>query len=129
MSRCDYCKKYNDCKDSGFVPGPCGAYLPAREYVIVCNEHKAILPEALLFWGKLSEDDQERSFGGYTCDISKCERYTKQELEKWRGDLKEEYPFLDEIDRRTFYKHEEVFVTIEQLISLGFRQYTIMAKP
>ena len=53
-----------------------------RQYVIVCRRHKAILPQALLFWGSLTDDDMERSYGGYTMDIDKCERYTRNDLER-----------------------------------------------
>lgn len=34
----------------------------------------------LIFWGRLTDDDEERSFGGYTNDSSQCERYSLQEL-------------------------------------------------
>ena len=72
-----------------------------RKYVIVCNEHKAMLKDTLLFWGSLTDDNEERSFSGYTCQIDKCERYTRQELEEWRGNLKKEYPFFDELKKAT----------------------------
>lgn len=98
------------------------------EYVIVCNEHKAILPGALLFWGRRTEDDEERSFGGYTCDIEKCERYTRAELEAWRGGLTEEYPFFDEIERKDFYKKNEVLITLQQLEAIGFSRWTVMCR-
>ena len=51
-----------------------------REYVIVCNEHKAMFPGCLLFWGNKTNDEEPRSFGGYTSDIDKCERYSEEEL-------------------------------------------------
>ena len=31
-----------------------------RQYVIVCREHKALLSPALLFWGSLTDDDDEK---------------------------------------------------------------------
>lgn len=68
-----------------------------RKYVIVCNEHTAIFKDALLFWGSLTDNREKRSFSGYTCQIDKCERYTRKELEEFRGDLKAEYPFFDEL--------------------------------
>lgn len=53
-----------------------------REYIIVCNEHKGIFTGALLFWGHKTEDNEERSFSGYTSDIDNCERYTLKEIEE-----------------------------------------------
>ena len=51
-----------------------------REYIIVCNEHKGVFAGALLFWGHKTEDNEKRSFGGYTSDIDKCEMYTLKEI-------------------------------------------------
>ena len=53
-----------------------------REYIIVCNEHKGVFAGALLFWGHKTEDNEKRSFGGYTSDIDKCEMYTLKEIEE-----------------------------------------------
>ena len=101
-----------------------------RQYVIVCREHKALLPEALLFWGSLTDDDMERSYGGYTMDINKCERYTRDELEKWRGNLKEEYPFFDELKAKSaFYRQGEILIRIWELEhTLGYRKYTVLTR-
>ena len=52
-----------------------------REYIIVCNEHNAIFNGALLFWGHKTNDNENRSFCGYTSGIDKCERYTLEEIE------------------------------------------------
>lgn len=128
MSGCVGCKKYGDCKDGCGLTWPCGAYVPAREYVIVCNEHPSILPGTLLFWGRRTEDEEERSFGGYTCDITKCEMYTREELTAWRGGLKKQYPFFDEIERSDFFDKNEVLITIQQLETLGFRRWTVLAR-
>ena len=82
----------------------------------MCNEHKAMLKDTLLFWGSLTDDNAKRSFGGYTCQIDKCERYTRQELEEWRGELKKEYPFFDELKKATdFFKSDEVLISIDDL--------------
>ena len=51
-----------------------------RDYVIVCNEHKGIFEGALLFWGHKTEDEEKRSFGGYTSNIDECEVYTLEEI-------------------------------------------------
>ncbi|QAT48567.1 hypothetical protein EQM14_01540 [Caproiciproducens sp. NJN-50] len=99
-----------------------------RNYVIVCNEHKPLLPETLLFWGFHTEDSEERNFGGYTIQIDKCERYTREELESWRGYLKKEYPFYDEIKPHSFRKHSEVLISIEQLEKMGYREMHVMCQ-
>ena len=101
-----------------------------RQYVIVCREHKALLSPALLFWGSLTDDDAKRSYGGYTMDIDKCERYTKDELEKWRGHLKEEYPFFDELKAKSdFYRQDEILIRIWELEHiLGYRKYTVLTR-
>lgn len=39
---------------------------PERKYVIVSNEHDSWPRGALLFWGRRTEDEEKRSFGGYT---------------------------------------------------------------
>ena len=36
--------------------------------------------DSLVFWGRLSKDEEQRSYGGYTDDFSSCERYTLEEL-------------------------------------------------
>lgn len=53
-----------------------------REYIIVCNKHKSNFRGALLFWGHKTEDNEKRSFGGYTSDINGCEMYTLKEIEE-----------------------------------------------
>ena len=101
-----------------------------RQYVIVCREHKALLSQALLFWGSLTDDDAKRSYGGYTMYIDKCDRYTRDELEKWRGNLKEEYPFFDELkDKSDFYKRQEILIRICDLEhTMGFQRYTVLTR-
>ena len=101
-----------------------------RQYVIVCREHKALLSPALLFWGSLTDDDAKRSYSGYTMDIDKCERYTRDELEKWRGNLKEEYPFFDELKTKSnFYRQDEILIRIWELeYILGYRKYTVLTR-
>ena len=102
-----------------------------RKYVIVCNEHIAIVKDALLFWGSLTDDSREkRSFGGYTCQIDKCERYTREELEEFRGELKAEYPFYDELkNERDFFKKGEVLISIDDLKEkLYFREFKVLVR-
>lgn len=100
-----------------------------RNYVIVCNEHRSWPTGTLLFWGEHTEDDQERSFGGYTTRWDKCEKYTREELERFRGGLKKQYPFFDEIwpgSQRTFKEYNEVLCTMENLESIGYKLWTVV---
>lgn len=100
-----------------------------RKYVIVCNEHRSWPTGTLLFWGEHTEDNQKRSFGGYTTRWDKCEKYTREELEKWRGAAKEHYPFFDEINPTSyndFRKHNEVLCTMEELESIGFKLWSVV---
>lgn len=102
-----------------------------RKYVIVCNERIGTVKDALLFWGSLTDDSKEkRSFGGYTCQIDKCERYTRKELEEFRGDLKAEYPFFDELKNECdFFKKDEVLISIDDLKEkLHYREFKILAR-
>ncbi len=53
---------------------------PERKYVIVSNKHSGGWGGCMLFWGSLTEDNEKRSFGGYTQGIDRCERYTLDEI-------------------------------------------------
>lgn len=48
-----------------------------RKYVLVSVKWTR---DSLVFWGRLSKDEEQRSYGGYTDDFSSCERYTLEEL-------------------------------------------------
>ncbi len=97
-----------------------------RDYVILSLEHST--SEYLIFWGRYSQRWEARSFGGYTRDLNKCEWYTREELEKYRGECKEHYPFFDEIDPKNFWNQEEVLLTLDELKSLGFYEARIMMR-
>lgn len=102
-----------------------------RKYVIVSNEHPAWPKGALLFWGRHTEDDQQRSFGGYTTRFDQCEKYTRAEIEQWRGSHRAEYPFFDEISPtcpHDFMKHNEVVCTLEELNSLGWSLWNVVMR-
>ena len=60
-----------------------------REYVIVSNRHQSRFPGCVLFWGYRTEDNEKRSFGGYTYGLDKCERYTLEEsiAKIWNGEI------------------------------------------
>lgn len=100
-----------------------------RNYVIVCNERRSWPEGALLFWGKHTKDDQKRSFDGYTTRFDRCEKYTREELERFRGPLKKQYPFFEEIgptSMTSFRKYNEVLCTMEDLESIGCKLWTFV---
>lgn len=102
-----------------------------RNFVIVSNEHDSWPRGALLFWGRLTADDEKRSYGGYTTRWDKCEKYTREELTKWRGGLVKEYPFFDELNIRSDYdfrKHAEVLCTLADLEKLGYSLWSVVCR-
>lgn len=104
-----------------------------RKYLIMNMEHRSWPLGAALFWGRITCDDApERSFSGYTTRVDQCERYTREELESYRFGLKEYYPFFDELKEQTLRelrKHEDVLITLEELESMGFRNWAVMVIP
>ncbi|MCR1941262.1 hypothetical protein [[Clostridium] symbiosum] len=89
-----------------------------RDYVIVCNEHSGYYPGVLLFWGELTEDNAEkRSYGGYTSDLDKCEKYTLEEVKRSRY----HFPVYDgRMTRESFKRNRDVAIKISQLSELGY---------
>lgn len=101
----------------------------SRNYVIVANKHRTWPSGSLLFWGRHTEDCEKRSFGGYTSRFDQCEKYTREELEKWRGSMKTQYPFFDELKITSpgdLYGHDEVLCTLEDLQSIGFSVWQVV---
>lgn len=87
-----------------------------RDYVIVCNEHRAMFSGCLLFWGHKTKDEESRSFGGYTSDIDKCERYTKEELiEKGY-----KFPFYNGENEVEFRKMDDVYIKVDELLNFDW---------
>lgn len=103
-----------------------------RKYMIATKRHEGLIRDALLFWGHLTEDNEERSFGGYTVDVNKSERYTKEELERFRNDRydnKQTMPFYSETDDPKYYiEHYDLLATMENLQTLGYRLFNIMVE-
>jgi hypothetical protein len=96
---------------------------PNREYVIVCNRHKGIAG-ALLFWGiKTKDEQQQRSFGGYTSDLNGCERYTKDELNT--SSLNDFPIYGEDFNPDKWRKQGDFAIRIEQLKELGYRPMLI----
>lgn len=60
-----------------------------RKYVLVSVKWTG---DSLVFWGRLSKDEEQRTYSGYTDDFSSCERYTLEELKiKANSDLHDYY--------------------------------------
>lgn len=78
-----------------------GVYLIERKIEMKINEDRCYVllsikwtrKGTLMFWGTISEDDNQRSFGGYTDDINTCERYTFEEA---RSERVSHYNYNDE---------------------------------
>lgn len=104
----------------------CGKYVKRqteRNYVIVANKHSTWPSGALLFWGRYTEDGEERSFGSYTTRFDMCEKYTREELLRWRNGDSKHYPFFDELGISgpgDFHEHDEVLCTLEDLETIGY---------
>lgn len=97
-----------------------------REYVIVSNKHTSLFPGCLLFWGHRTEDEENRSFGGYTSNIDQCERYTYEEL----VDSRYKFPFYSGENEADFRKHEDIVIKIDELLSLHWlKTMTIVYRP
>lgn len=97
-----------------------------RKYVIVCNEHSGMFRGTLLFWGSRTQDEQERSFGGYTSDIDSCELYSISEV-KEKG-----YHFPKYHDGMTweeFRGYDDILIEPECLEKLGYKQMRVWYKP
>ena len=107
---------------------------PKREYVIVCNRHTSIINNSLLFWGELTPDNDERSFGGYTCDFNKCERYTEDEIRNHSATNPDWMSFFNKTAQRRksdtklrqLREYDDVAISITELKELGFKEYTVM---
>lgn len=89
-----------------------------RDYVIVCNEHSGYYPGVLLFWGHFTQDKAEcRSFGGYTSDLDRCERYALEEIQRSGF----EFPVYDgRMTAQSFRNHQDIAIKIDQLKELGY---------
>ena len=98
-----------------------------REYIIVCNEHEGVFTGALLFWGHKTEDNEERSFGGYTSDIDKCEMYTLKEIE----DKGYHFPIYERgMELRDFLKLDDVIIKYSDLMYIeGLKIMKIIYRP
>jgi len=60
-----------------------------REYVIASNKHRR--DDYLEFWGRHTQNEQTRDFGGYYKDFGDCESYTLEEIKEKGYD----YPVFD----------------------------------
>ena len=55
-----------------------------RKYVVLNRPFRIRKLGMLSFWGKYTQDNQERSFSGYTVNVDECEKYTLKELRESR---------------------------------------------
>ena len=98
-----------------------------RQYVIVCNEHNAIFGGALLFWGHRTNDNESRSFGGYTSDFSNCELYTLKEIENKHY----HFPiYNDTMDYSKFKSYEDIIIKVDDLKNIEeLKTMTVVYRP
>lgn len=100
---------------------------PSRRYVIASNRHSGAWIGCMLFWGKLTRDDEIRSFGGYTCNIDAAERYSPQDLESgnWHFEIfNKETMTLDD-----FLQKPDIAILPEELEELGYKAIRVMYRP
>lgn len=92
-----------------------------RNYVVICNRYNGIAG-SLLFWGRKTEDEKERSFGGYTSDFNECEKYTLDEIDNSNY----KFPVYGrDINHDNFKKVEDFAIEIGRLKRLGHRPMLI----
>jgi hypothetical protein len=78
-----------------------------RDYVVVCVRH--MRGSELMFWGGYTKDNEKRSFGGYTTDLDRCERYTEQEI----NNSSYNFPFYNK--NMAWKKEEDFAIKISEL--------------
>lgn len=97
-----------------------------RKYVIVCNEHSGNWPGVLLFWGHRTQDNEIRSFGGYTSNIDGCELYSDREI-KEKGYY---FPrFREGMTFEEFRGYDDVVIEPSHLEDLGYKQIKVCYMP
>lgn len=99
---------------------------PERKYVIVSNKHSGGWGGCMLFWGQLTEDNEKRSFGGYTQGVDRCERYT---LEETRGFSPHFAVYAPGMTYKEFRECEDVVIEPERLADFGLQQMTVWYRP
>ena len=98
----------------------------SRDYVIVCNKHRGMFPGCLLFWGHYTDDNDKRSFGGYTSDINKCERYTAEDLYNYGYN----FPIYNGENEAEFKKIENVIIKVDDLLAFDWlKTMTVVYRP
>lgn len=91
-----------------------------REYVIISSIYDSLYgKDILLFWGKRTKDDEERSFVGYESDINKCEIYTEDEIKN------SQFKFKKWDKRKNYKKMGDFYIKISQLKELGCVERTM----
>lgn len=79
-----------------------------RKYVLVSAKWTK---EHLVFWGRLTKDEEDRSYGGYTSDLKSCERYSLDEVKEQFEPLTDRPTFhLKDNGEGTFYATEKQLI-------------------
>lgn len=110
--------------DETFVEGDMASN--ERKYVIACNEHSGNWPGVLLFWGHRTQDNESRSFGGYTSDIGGCELYSDRELKESGYHFPR---FREGMTLEEFREYEDVVIEPDHLEDLGYKQIKVWYMP
>ena len=97
-----------------------------RKYVIVCNKSSGMWAGCMLFWGQLTRDDEKRSFGGYTTDVDKCERYTMEEIAGFSPAFAVWKPGMS---YKEFRECQDVVIEPETLPQLGLKTMRVWYRP
>ena len=101
---------------------------PVRNYVLVTQRH-SFIQCAILFWGQYTPDEAtDRSFAGYTNNFDTCEKYTREDCEKYNATAFSKLPFYGEdmrADTLSWLKENDFFIEISRLGELGAKQFTI----
>lgn len=99
-----------------------------RKYVIVSIKH-ADFPflGCLVYWGrKRTADVEKRTFGGYTFNLDKAERYTLKEI----TDEKKDLHLYEGGGMKEMEKHENVIIKVDDLLSIdSFTTATVVYRP
>lgn len=66
---------------------------------------------------KTPDEAEKRSFGEYTSDLDKCEKYTLEEIQKSGNEI---FIYDGLMTNKSFKQHRDVAIKISQLRELGY---------
>ena len=99
-----------------------------REYVIVSMKQSNFpFLGCLVYWGrKRTADIEKRTFGGYTFNLDKAERYTLEEIMDARKDLH----LYEGGGMKEMENHENVIIKVDDLLDIdSFITATVVYRP